>query len=132
MTPWNTLSKDYGVDSELTVESLNNIFHTHMATKDEEPLVMGLSYVSRYRGGLDYCSSLVWADIHDHLESNSNDWADKHGYIQVFGHTQLNEAPICIEEKAFCLDVRRAFYIDSNGEIRSYISDDKVMITIKK
>ena len=128
---WETLVKDYGIDSKISVDTLNDVFHMEMAGNNEQSLVMALSYVSHYRGGYDNCSSLVWADIHDHLDIDSNDWADEHGYIQVFGHTQLSEDPISIDGKVFCLDVRRAFYIDKEGEIRSYNSDKKVKINIK-
>lgn len=76
-----------------------------------------------YRGGFrgnDY-ASLVWADIHE-WGNDSYSPQEGYGYL-IFGHTQLVEQPY-IDEKFACLDCRKAFYIDSDGNIKEYNTTD--------
>lgn len=85
-----------------------------------------LGDVSEYRGGHLEVGSCVWADVDEHfdhaaqdaLAPNSNspatDWADVY---QIFGHSQqFTGAPI-ITSRFACLDCRRAFCLNDDGEI---------------
>lgn len=82
-----------------------------------------LGCVSSYRGGLDQCGSLVWADVREHLFSEMfSETKDPTGIIQVFGHTIANE-PIHSKNNSYefyMLDSREPFYMDSKGEIRRW------------
>ena len=69
--------------------------------------------VSYYRGGGSQFGSIVWADYHEHLRQEDR----IPGIIQVFGHTQQEKDPINIDNEAFCLDCRRAFCIDVEGNL---------------
>ena len=83
-----------------------------------------LGMVSSYRGGWDTTGSLVWADVHEHVNSASDEKTD---IIQVFGHTLCKE-PIHTKNNSYefyMLDSREPFYIDNKGEIRRW--DDSVV-----
>ena len=64
-----------------------------------------LSEVSPYRGGWDRHGSFLWSDVNEWYEDSCID-----GIYQVFGHTQLADAPIICPHWA-CLDCRRAFLL---------------------
>lgn len=69
--------------------------------------------VSYYRGGGSHFGSIVWADYHEHLRQEDR----IPGIIQVFGHTQQEKDPINIDNESFCLDCRRTFCIDVEGNL---------------
>ena len=74
-------------------------------------LCCALSHMSAYRGGWESYGSMLWADIREvdlFKKPVVGDYA-------VFGHTQLVR-PVVTEYKA-CLDCRRGFLINTNGEI---------------
>ena len=48
---------------------------------------MLLAMVSYYRGGPDYFSSIIWADVREHYGKMPIDALKK--YYQIFGHTYL-------------------------------------------
>lgn len=85
-----------------------------------------LGDVSEYRGGHLEVGSCVWADIDEHfdhaaqdaLAPNSNSpatgWADVY---QIFGHTQQFTGEPIITPRFACLDCRRAFCLNDDGEI---------------
>lgn len=78
-----------------------------------ENLFKAAGDVSYHRGGGSQFGSIVWADYHEHLRKEDR----IPGIIQVFGHTQQEKDPINIDNEAYCLDCRRAFGIDSDGNI---------------
>lgn len=123
------LLRQYDRGFKFSVDGINRILHTQIGTNREANLVSVLSYCSFFRGGDDDCSSIVWGDIGDHLEEGSERWADDNGYIQVFGHTQLNTEPVTIDFKSYILDVRRPFYISTEGRVFDYDSgSDSIMV----
>ena len=76
-------------------------------------LFNSISDVSYYRGGGSQFGSIVWADYHEHLRQEDR----IPGIIQVFGHTQQEKDPINIDNEAYCLDCRRVFCIDVEGNL---------------
>ena len=75
-----------------------------------------LEDVSAYRGGDKRYGSMVWADIHEQSDE-SNQFP---GVVQVFGHTLMG-APFNFENRIYCLDCRRAFFLDyEDGRVYDY------------
>ena len=83
-----------------------------------------LSYVGEERGGRDQGGSIIWADFFEHMDKSN--WLDEN-IIQIVGHTQLNYHPASIGSRLYCLDCREPFYIDSEGAIRSWQTDQDIM-----
>jgi hypothetical protein len=61
----------------------------------------------------------------EHMDKSN--WLDDENLIQVVGHTQLNYHPASVGSRLYCLDCREPFYIDSEGVIRSWQTDDDIM-----
>ena len=75
-----------------------------------------LEDVSAYRGGGKRYGSMVWADIHEQSDE-SNQFP---GVVQVFGHTLMGK-PFNYENRIYCLDCRRPFYLDyRDGQIYDF------------
>ena len=117
MNSWVERNKD--IIGEPTVENLNKLLDTLAG-------VRALSDISRYRTWLgEKSGSILWSDVREKLdidilssEITPNEDSIVEGYdYQVFGHTQLSKDPI-INDKWACLDCRRAFIINDNGEIK--------------
>lgn len=79
-----------------------------------------LGNYDRYRGwgGFQY-GSPVWSDIRSWINVTPE---ETYGF-NVVGHTQCETNPIIFEAIA-CLDVRKAFYLDDEGNIRDYEDDE--------
>ena len=75
-------------------------------------LFSALSDVSYARGGSLPYGSPVWNDVNE-MEGDNGAFP---GWYQVFGHTQQEKDPVITESFA-CLDCRRAFRIDADGNI---------------
>ena len=71
-----------------------------------------LGCVSSYRGGWGNYSSPVWADIREFQFS-------RFPYTQIVGHTQQQKNPMRMRD-VLCLDCRRAFWMDTEGDIYDY------------
>jgi len=71
-----------------------------------------LGCVSSYRGGWGDYSSPVWADIREFQFS-------RFPYTQIVGHTQQQKNPMRMRD-VLCLDCRRAFWMDTEGDIYDY------------
>ena len=69
--------------------------------------MQALCAVSPYRGGLSRYGSMVWADVQEQMEPDNQ----LEGIIQVFGHTQLDEA-VNYKQQFYCLDCRACFCLD--------------------
>lgn len=105
----------------VTEDNVVDLFNNAWVAQNYEVLD-SLGMYDYYRGGFsghDY-ASLVWADIHE-WEDDSYSPQEGYGYM-IFGHTQLIDKPY-IDDKFACLDCRKAFYIDSAGNIKEYIID---------
>ena len=75
-----------------------------------------LEDVSAYRGGDKKYGSMVWADINEQSDIDNQ----FPGVIQVFGHTLLG-LPFNYENRIYCLDCRRSFFLDyEDGQIYDY------------
>lgn len=85
-------------------------------------LVDALSDVSSYRGGQCRFGSMIWADAEEMMHPQMQ----LAGFVQIFGHSQQEVEPCCLKDKAYCLDCRKVFYIDSESNIREYDSDEIV------
>jgi hypothetical protein len=116
MNSWVERNKD--IIGEPTVENLNKLLDTPAG-------IRVLSDISKYRTWLgEKSGSILWSDVREKLdidilneEMTPNEDSIIEGYdYQVFGHTQLAKDPI-INDKWACLDCRRAFIINENGEI---------------
>lgn len=99
------------IDQGHEVEVLNKLF-------ESGDLYPALGDISFERGGTLNVGSCVWADVNEHLDcsldAGSSFGADVY---QVFGHTlQLSGQPIVTPHFA-CLDCRKAFLLDDDGEI---------------
>ena len=75
-----------------------------------------LKDVSAHRGGDKEYGSMIWADVQEQgYEENQLP-----GVIQVFGHTLLR-LPFNYENRIYCLDCRRSFFLDyEDGQIYDY------------
>ena len=74
--------------------------------------------------GLDGCGSILWADVREFI--HDKEVATKKT-IQVVGHTMLNfGTALRIGDNFYDLDCQRAFYIDGQGIIRYYDTDQEV------
>lgn len=71
------------------------------------PFMSALEDISVYRGGDRRYGSMIWADVHEHIEQVNQ----IPGVTQVFGHTQM-EGPFNCFDRAWCLDCRRCFVLD--------------------
>lgn len=69
-------------------------------------------------GGSKYASP-IWSDIRSWVKVTPE---ETYGF-NIVGHTQCNEKPVIFETIAD-LDVRKAFYLDDEGNIRDYETDD--------
>ena len=75
-----------------------------------------LGDVSAYRFGDKEYGSMIWADIHEQ-SALENQFP---GVIQVFGHSLLG-LPFNYDDRIYCLDCRRAFFLDyEDGRIYDY------------
>ena len=56
---------------------------------------------------------MVWADVEEF------EWSESRlpGVIQVFGHTLQDNDPRVIDNVVYCLDCKRAFVLNTLGEI---------------
>ena len=74
-------------------------------------------------GGYQY-GSPVWSDIRSWIKVKPK---DTFGF-NIVGHTQCNGEPIVLDTIAD-LDCRKAFYIDDDGDIRDFLSGEKLKKT---
>lgn len=78
-----------------------------------------LGAYDRYRGYLGYkYGSPIWSDIRSWVKVTPE---ETFGF-NIVGHTQLDDDPVVLDQIA-CLDCRRAFYLDMQGEIRDWQTD---------
>lgn len=101
-------------------KTINKLFH-------EGKLWPALSDVGKIRSGDKDSGSIIWADvIEHHWHRRNNSFRKK---IQIFGHSQQWKDPVNMNGINYCLDCRQAFYIDGEGEIRFYNTDDAIPIS---
>lgn len=101
----------------VTEDNVVSLFNNAWESQNFEILdTLKIYDIYRGWGGFDY-GSLIWADAR---EWGNNEGVGQEGFgYMVFGHTQLEEKPY-ISDKFADLDVRKAFYINSEGEIKEF------------
>ena len=96
------------------VETLNNLFRSGR-------LYPSLGCISATRGGDQLFGSCVWADVSEHLVCESfPDLSLGAEVYQVFGHTLQTSGKPIITPHFACLDCRKAFTIDPEGQITEF------------
>lgn len=97
------------------VDELNNAWLT-----DHYGILDSLGEYDRYRGwGGGLFGSPVWSDIRSWVKTTPE---ETYGF-NIVGHTRCAENPVIFETIAN-LDCRKAFYLDNDGNIRDYLTDD--------
>lgn len=110
-----------------SLKTLNYGFKEYCIDNRKTAIWHQLSHVGEGRGGSYQEGSIIWSDFFEHTDPSN--WLKETGVIQVIGHTQLNYRPVRVAEKVFCLDCNECFYIDSQGLIRSFKTDESIMDT---
>ena len=89
---------------------------------DHYGILNSLGYYDGYRGwdGFKY-GSCVWSDIRSWLDVTPE---ETYGY-NIVGHTRCYK-PVILDTIAM-LDVSKAFYLDSNGDVIDYETDEKLV-----
>lgn len=99
---------------EVDATLLNDLF-------GQPAFMSALEDVSAYRGGAMRYGSMVWADIHEQSDIDNQ----FPGVVQVFGHTLMRN-PLNFENRIYCLDCRRAFYLDyADGQIYELLDGEE-------
>lgn len=93
--------------TENIVDYFNDCFQTN-----DGNYYNSLCDVGHFRGGYFY-GSMVWADVREIEFDQEELFLDDYA---IFGHTQLDKAPI-VKNNYACLDCRRAFILTQDGEI---------------
>lgn len=109
-------------EEEVNADGFNVVNELNDAWKrDSYGILNALGDYDRYRGwgGYEY-GSPVWADIQSWDDHPNPE--DTFGF-NIVGHTQCVSKPIIFDTIAD-LDVRRAFYLDDEGNIRDYETDE--------
>ena len=105
-------------DGKAVAEKIEELFQKSLYSRKRTEFMDSLSMVGSFRGGNDFCSSPVWADVRE--------FADYHGkFAQVFGHTQQREGKPRWEGNNVCIDCRQCFYLDHEGVLR-YLENDEL------
>ena len=104
----------------LSAKAFSDLWHG--PKRRNEAFLDALTDVSILRWGQSKFGSPLWAD----LQETMGDKLCADGVVQVFGHSQQDVEPACLKDRAYCLDCRRVFYIDSQGDVRDYITDKVV------
>lgn len=80
------------------------------------------SMVSRYRGGWNNSGSMIWADIHEHMEHIYHIKEFDEKYYQIFAHTisfpNNSQYDYYIGQFYAMLDASQAFIINNEGTIK--------------
>lgn len=99
-----------------------DLFNNAWLTKDWDVL-QSLELYDFYRGyGGGQYASLVWADAREWVDTEFRDANSGYGKM-VFGHTQFSR-PINYKDKFYMVDFHECTYIDSNGDVRVYNTDE--------
>jgi len=112
--------KDLNVNKDNVVDFINNMW------LGENYLQLNtLGQYDNYRGYFGYpYGSPIWADINALYNISKEDSYD---YFQIVGHSQLrDDGKPLIFENIGDFDCRATFYIDNQGKIRLYDSDEEI------
>lgn len=120
---WNSISEVFDETDNIVFEKLNyfnNLLHDPNPNRCKK-LYKLCGNISYYRGGGSYFGSIVRADIREYV--NNTNLLD---IIQVVGHTMLKNDPININNKIYCLDCQRHFYLMDDGNIIDPKTNEKI------
>jgi predicted phosphodiesterase len=110
---------------EVNEENVVDLFNTYYK-EGNYGIIDSLGKYSYFRGwgGGDF-GSLVWADAREWFQTQEDSEEKNEAYgIAVVGHTHISH-PKFIENIAF-LDTADAYYINSDGDIKKYYSDETI------
>ncbi len=112
----------FGRDFKPTAKKFNDLLHNTSDTRTFRSFIAALADVSTYRGGWESYGSMLWADVR---EFYGRDLPSKK--IQVVGHTMVKVPVVLNNRRFYCLDdTKDVFYIDSEGIIKYYNTDEEV------
>ena len=96
----------FGPADQVTADTFNSLMF-------KDAFVEALGDISSLRWGSDPAGSMVWADVEEF------EWSEARlpDVIQVFGHTLQDNGSRVIGNSMYCLDCKRAFVLNSSGEI---------------
>lgn len=103
-------------DFELNCDKINELFHN-------DKLWRALSQISFKRGGDNDFGSIVWADVTEHINGEQIE-----DFIQIFAHSMLRVNGLKVNDYTYCLDAKKAFYIDENGVVRDFETNEEPFI----
>lgn len=105
-----------------TANNFNKLLHD---PKKQSEFTYALSDMSFYRGGYEGFGSIIWADIREFVKSKEILDSD---IVQIVGHTMLKDQAIFVSKNMYCIDCQKVFYIDRNGIIRYYDTDEEIKL----
>lgn len=88
---------------------------------DERMLYLILYRITWRRGGWDNYSSCVWGDVGEYIQYIHEKDRQFENVFQIFAHTRMTN-PLISEDYA-CLDARRGFILNKEGEITEIKTD---------
>lgn len=104
-------------------KSLENINEFLSGDSSRRILFGALMTIPYIRGGESSYGSPIWSDVREHIYNYLTKTDEIKNTVQVFGHTQLQNNPINLENRMYCLDCRRYFYIDAEGDVKDSITE---------
>lgn len=110
---------------DVFLHELNMRFKEFSLNNEKNSIWSLLSHVGIERGGKEDSGSMIWADFFEHVDKLNH--LEDSEIIQVVGHTQLNYHPVSVGTRLYCLDCREPFYIDNEGTIRNWNTDEDIM-----
>lgn len=114
-----------GIDEALM--SLKKEYMEYCLDTSKTAIWEKLSYISEERGGKHQIGSMIWADFFEHTDKLN--WLEDENIIQIVGHTQLNYHPVKVSGRLYCLDCGEPFYIDGDGLICAWMTNESIMDT---
>lgn len=99
------LDADYHLRIE-AIPRVNKVWHRQLP--GYENLMLMLPEVSIFRGGSSIYGSMIWSDAREWVNDTN-----QYKYMQVFGHTQLEDNAV-IEDYWADIDTRRAYVVNDS------------------
>ena len=119
-------------DLQALASKMDELFECSLHSTVRTDFMEALSVVGYMRGGVAPAGSPVWADCHEYVDVTYA------GVKQIFGHTQqitledtgkglrIVPAMAFVTGGNYCIDCRRCFFLDGNGDLRYLDTNDKV------
>lgn len=116
---------DMNLDDLKSLENINAFLNDDISRQILYGALMTIPFI---RGGNSSFGSPIWSDVREHLLNYIYEEEKQENVIQVFGHTQLPNDPINLGNYMYCIDCRRYFYIDDNGDIIDSKDDEIIPV----